>query len=71
MTSQGATNEATQAPAMAVTGRRQLARLKRDSVRRVVDMLDAEADAAPTDEFRALWRRLAANTRREMLVSPD
>lgn len=47
-----------------VTG---LADAKRDSVRRVVGMLDDEADHAPTPEYAALWRRLAANTRREMI----
>lgn len=55
----------------AVVARMRTAQLRRESVCRVVDFLDSEADHSADPMTRALWRRLAANTRRETLVSPD
>lgn len=39
-----------------------------ESVRRVVDIMDDHADIAPSSRMAALWRRLAANTRRELIA---
>jgi hypothetical protein len=39
---------------------------ERESMGRVLACLEREADGACGARFRALWRRLAANLRREM-----